>query len=428
MNKGVMPGLEELYVISCPEFTTLPNGWESDLPDLKQVGLMNASSKIMQQLCAVADVDYQPTIQAAKASRIEVDDSKLFVGKIYNKFTLEDAPILELPCELVNLFNLRYLNLTRTKVKELPKYIGKLSNLQSLIAKETQIKELPPGIVKLKNLRHLVAFCYNDNIVEFEILGSGIRVPSNICSLEQLQVLSTVEARGNLIKQLSRMTQLTSLTIVMVKEADYENLCISIGNMRFLRSLGVMSCNKDEALNMDALEVAPPLLEKLFLAGRLEKIPHWFNSLHSLTFLCLHWSRLRDDFLPHIQALPNLRQLTLINAYDGERLCFLEGFQKLTSLGIAGCQLEEIVMNKGVMPGLEELYVGSCPEFMTLPHGWESDLPALKQVSLANVSGKIMQGFCAAANRGYQPTIQIVEASRIEVEDSKFVWHYKFSS
>ncbi|OMO61955.1 Disease resistance protein [Corchorus olitorius] len=217
--------------------------------------------------------------------------------KLLRVLDLEDTPILELPPELVYLFNLRYLNLTRTKVKELPESIWKLFNLQSLIAKETQIKELPQGIVKLKNLRHLIARAKIVSIIEFEI-GSGIRVPSNICSLESLQVLSTVEARGNLIKQLSRMTQLTSLSIAKVKE--------------------------------------------------------------------------------------------------------------------------------GVMPGLEELYVTSCPEFMTLPHGWESELPDLKELYLRKVSSKIMQQFCAAADVDYESTIQATEASRVEVEESKLEWHYKF--
>ncbi|OMO58719.1 Disease resistance protein [Corchorus olitorius] len=346
--------------------------------------------------------------------------------KLLNVLDLEDTPIDELPGELVNLFNLRYLNLTRTKVKELPKSIGKLFNLQSLIAEETQIKELPPGIVKLKNLRHLIAYRYSVDYLEFEY-ALGISVPSNICSLERLQLLSIVEASDNLIKQLSRMTQLKSFHILKVREADEENLCASIGNMRLLRYLMVMSCNEDEILKMDALEVAPPLLEKLLLAGKLGKVPRWFNSLHSLTYLYLHWSRLREDFLPHIQALPNLGTLKLINAYEGERLCFLEGFQKLKILMIWKFpHLKEIVINQGMMPGLEKLDIRNCQEFMTLLHGWESELPDLKGVYLEDVSSKIMQQFCAAANVDYQPTIQATEASIVEVEESKFEWHYKF--
>ncbi|KAL4353843.1 hypothetical protein GQ457_06G000940 [Hibiscus cannabinus] len=125
--------------------------------------------------------------------------------KLMRVLDLEDIPINELPDELVNLFNLRYLNLSRTLVKELPRSIGKLYNLQSLVMKETQIKELPAGILKLKNLRHLIAYCYNVNIMELDIFV-GIIVPSNICFLSNLLVLMVVEARGDFIKQLSKMT------------------------------------------------------------------------------------------------------------------------------------------------------------------------------------------------------------------------------
>ncbi|XVF42774.1 hypothetical protein PTKIN_Ptkin01aG0391700 [Pterospermum kingtungense] len=313
--------------------------------------------------------------------------------KLLRVLDVEDMPIKELPAELVNLFNLRYLNLTGTLVKELPKSIGKLYNLQYLIMRETPIKELPPGIVKLKNLRYLLAYQSSVNPLEFDYVY-GIVVPSNICSLKSLQVLSFVEARGSFIKEVGRMTQLTSLSLYNVKEADEKDLCLSIGNLSLLRFLAVMSSNKGEKRKMDALVSAPPRLEKLTLAGELEKVPHWVNSLHSLTYLSLLWSRLRDDFLPHIQALPNLGRFALVNAYEGERLSFLEGFQKLKILQIWKCpRLKEIVMNKGVMPCLQELEIVECQELVTLPHGWES-LPDLKQVSLRDVSRGIIEEIC----------------------------------
>ncbi|KAL4353157.1 hypothetical protein GQ457_06G000290 [Hibiscus cannabinus] len=292
--------------------------------------------------------------------------------KLMRVLDLEDTPINELPDELGNLFNLRYLNLSRTLVKGLPNSISKLYNLRSLVMKWTQIKELPAGILRLKNLRHLIAYRYGVNVMEFDIFV-GIVVPSNICLLSNLHLLVAVEARGNLIKQISKMTQLRKLGLANVKETDEKSLCLAIAKMIHLRSLGVKSCNEDEQLKMDALESAPPSLEKLVLAGKLEKVPHWFNSLDSLTVLWLHWSRLRHDFLPHIQGLPNIGELTLVNAYEGERLDFIEGFQKLKLLRIKGCpRLKEIVINKGVMPGLQELNIDQCQECTTLPHGWES--------------------------------------------------------
>ncbi|KAK9001648.1 hypothetical protein V6N11_083427 [Hibiscus sabdariffa] len=310
--------------------------------------------------------------------------------KLISVLDLEDTPINELPYELVNLFNLRYLNLTRTQVKELPKSIGRLYNLQFLILKETQIKELSAGIVQLKNLRYLVSYRFNVNRGVFDF-GFGVVVPSNICLLTNLQVLAAVEARGDFIKQLSKMTQLTRLNIANFKETDEKNLCFAVAKMIYLRYLLVKSCNQDEKVKMDALESAPPVLEKLWLAGKLDKVPHWFNSLDKLTFLCLHWSRLSDDFLPHIQALPNLGHFDMLNAYEGDRLDFLEGFQKLKIIRIRACpRLKEIVINDGVMPGLHELTITDCHEFATLPQGWES-LPDLNQVALYNLSPGLIE-------------------------------------
>ncbi|KAK8491565.1 hypothetical protein V6N11_063059 [Hibiscus sabdariffa] len=338
--------------------------------------------------------------------------------KLMRVLQLEDTPINELPDELGNLFNLRYLNLSRTLVKGLPNSISKLYNLQSLVMKWTQIKELPAGVLRLKNLRHLIAYRYGVNVMEFDIFV-GIVVPSNICLLSNLHLLAAVEARGNFIKQISKMTQLRKLGLANVKETDEKSLCLAIAKMIHLRSLGVKSCNEDEQLKMDALESAPPSLEKLLLAGKLEKVPHWFNSLDSLTVLWLHWSRLRHDFLPHIQGLPNIGELTLVNAYEGEQLDFLEGFQKLKLLRIKGCpRLKEIVINKGVMPGLQELNIDQCQECTTLPHGWES-LPDLKRVYLSGVSPVLIQKICRSKGMDRQ-TITSVLLSRQEGSEVKF--------
>ena len=85
---------------------------------------------------------------------------------------------------------------------------------------------------------------------------------------------------------------------------------------------------------MDAFSSPSPNLQKFALTRKLEKVPQWFHSLQSLTFLLLHWSRLEEDLLPHIVALPHLGRLILTNAYVGKQLCFSTGFLKLTSLRI----------------------------------------------------------------------------------------------
>ena len=57
--------------------------------------------------------------------------------KMLRVLDLANAEIVELPNEVVNLFNLRYLNLKGTSVKELPKSISRLLNLQSLDISDT---------------------------------------------------------------------------------------------------------------------------------------------------------------------------------------------------------------------------------------------------------------------------------------------------
>lgn len=348
--------------------------------------------------------------------------------KFLTVLDLQDAPINQLPSEMVNLFNLRYLNLTRTHVKKLPESIGELCNLQSLFLKETQIEELPTGIVKLKKLRHLIVYRFNVRGTDYDRWVS-MRLPSDIFLVKNLQVLTFAEAGDAFIKNLSKMTQLKRLCFANVKEANEKDLCFSLEKTSLLRYLMVMSCNEKERLKMDELVKAPPRLEKLVLAGKLEKMPHWFNSLQNLTCLRLHWSRLREDFLAHIQALPNLGRITLVNAYEGERLWFRAGFQKLKILRIQKFpELKEIVINKGVMPGLQELNIRECQNFVKLPHGWES-LPDLEKVCLRDVSIELVEKICGTGTAASmdKPAIRAILFSRVEDEDDQsiFKWVYR---
>ncbi|XP_065624213.1 disease resistance protein RPM1-like [Quercus suber] len=321
-------------------------------------------------------------------------------SKLLRALDLEDAPIKELPAEVFKLFNLRYLNLKGTLLKKLPNSIGQLLNLQTLDIVDTQIEALPRGIGKLQNLQSLRMFRYTGNWNDFRYLtGMQLQTPS-IAGLKNLQIVTSIEANHDLIRQSRSLTQLTTFGITNVKEVDETDLCISIQNMRLLRSLSIMVTNEEESLRMNALSSLPLRLQKLYLAGKLEKVPQWFCSLQSLTYLRLHWPRLGEDLLPHIADLPYLRQLVLNNAYVGKQLCFSTGFLKLTSLGIFNFpQLNEIIIEKGVMPNMKYLYFDSCKELKTVPMGIEY-LENLQELYLQSVSmelgmatGRVRAGF-----------------------------------
>ncbi|KAM3729389.1 hypothetical protein ACB098_12G007800 [Castanea mollissima] len=305
-------------------------------------------------------------------------------SKMLRVLDLEDAPIDELPDEVFKLFNLRYLNLRRTLLKKLPNSIGRLLNLQTLDIRDTQIEALPHGIGKLQNLRHLIMYCYTGNWKDFGFF-IGMQAPSNIARLKNLQVVCSIDANDDLLRQIQSMTQLTTFGISNVKASNETDLCISIQNMTHLRGLYIKVTNEEETLRMDALLRPPSNLQKLVLCGKLEKVPQWFHSLQNLTKLYLHWSRLEEDLLPHIAALPHLGHLSFNNAYVGKQLCFSTGFLKLSSLGIHNFpQLNEIIIEKGVMPNLKSLVINSCMQLNTVPKGIEY-LQNLQQLLLESL-------------------------------------------
>ncbi|KAM1120620.1 disease resistance protein RPM1-like [Malus sylvestris] len=311
--------------------------------------------------------------------------------KLLRVLDLKYLPLAQLPDDIVKCFNLRYLNLRSTKVKELPKDIGNLHNLETLNIKNSMIRSLPVGMVKLKNLRHLVMYHYPAyDVKSFNWLDST-QARFDISKLESLQVLDGIEAGGELIKQLRHMTQLTRLSVSNVRGVDENDLCKSIESMRLLQFLGVKTSNEDEVLRLDALATPPPLLKTLILTGKLEKVPHWFHSLDSVMHLSLHWSRLKEDFLPYIQTLPNLNKLVLHNAHVGNQLIFQTGFQKLTELSLGNFpELNTIIIENGVMPSLRTLRIGECMELKQLPDGIEH-LTCLQELNFIDVPSELIE-------------------------------------
>ncbi|KAM1128904.1 hypothetical protein ACFX13_039500 [Malus domestica] len=310
--------------------------------------------------------------------------------KLLRVLDLEDAPIDRFPDELVYLFNLRYLNLKGTLIEELPESIGRLRNLQNLNIRDSKIKALPKAISKLVNLRHLTMYRYTNYHYGFMYV-IGIKPASDLSNLQKLQVLQSVESEGKIIKVIRNMTQLTSLGITNVKASDEMDLCDSLQKLELLHYLFLMASDEEEFLRVNALRSPPPDLQKVYLAGKLEKVPLWFGSLYNLTRMQLYWSRLEEDLLPHIQALPNLERLELVNAYVGEKLCFSRGFIKLKRLDLRNLPLlNSIAIEKGAMPNLQVLDIWECMELKTLPEGIEL-LANVERLILGHVPRQLIE-------------------------------------
>uniref|UniRef100_A0A5B6Z2J5 Putative disease resistance protein RPM1-like n=1 Tax=Davidia involucrata TaxID=16924 RepID=A0A5B6Z2J5_DAVIN len=311
--------------------------------------------------------------------------------RLIRALDLKDAPIDNLPTSFGKLFNLRYLSLRGTRIKELPKSFGKLRNLQTLDLKRTQVKALPHGIVKLENLRHLITCRAAENEEFTHVIG--MQVPADVWKLNNLQVLSCVEANSDVVKAIGRLTQIKKIYLTNVREEDEVALCASIEKLKLLGGLLVMVTDEEETLRMDALSSPPSSLRKLALIGRMKNVPPWFCKLQGIARLHLHWSRLTEDPIPHISVLPKLKHLTLVNAYDNGKvqLCFNEGFPELQQLSLLLLpELEEIIIAKGVMPRLIRLNLQICAKLKAVPRGIEH-LTNLQELDLKEVSEELIK-------------------------------------
>ncbi|KFK38160.1 hypothetical protein AALP_AA3G076700 [Arabis alpina] len=303
---------------------------------------------------------------------------------------LEDSAITKLPDCLVTLFNLKYLNLSKTRVKKLPRNFHRLINLETLNTKHSKIEELPPGMSKLRKLRYLITFRCNYGHDSNWNYVLGTKVSPNIYLLKDLQVMDCFNAEAELIKKLGNMTQLTRISLVMVRREHGSDLCKSLNKIKRLRFLSLTSIDEEEPLEIGEL-IATASIEKLFLAGKLETVPSWFNNLESLTYLGLRGSRLQENAICYIQALPKLVWLSFYNAYMGPVLCFAQGFENLKILDIVQMKhLTEIVIEDGAMFELQKLHVRDCRGLKTVPKGIET-LVNIQELHLSHVSDELVE-------------------------------------
>ncbi|GMP78499.1 hypothetical protein CsSME_00034415 [Camellia sinensis var. sinensis] len=293
--------------------------------------------------------------------------------KLLKVLDLQDAPLDQLDEEVGNLFLLRYLSMRRTRVGIIPKSIGKLHNLETLDLKWSNVRELPFDISRLRKLQHLLACSVN---YEFEgpvDVIVGVKIRGGIGGLEELQSLRHVEPNHGLIKELEELRQLRKLGITKLEREHGRALCAAIEKMKYLKRLRVWASSNDEILDLQYISSSPPhYLQRLYLAGRLEKLPDWIPKLQNLVGLSLVGSGLtKNDPLKALQVLPSLVRLVLWDAYDGEQLYFEVGrFQKLEQLTLAGFKgLNSVIIEEGALPLLEDLTIEPSPQLKEVPSG-----------------------------------------------------------
>ncbi|CDP21445.1 unnamed protein product [Coffea canephora] len=321
--------------------------------------------------------------------------SKFLCGgpKFLKVLNLASAELDSIPKEVFKLFHLEYLDLSGTRVKVIPKSIGQLQNLEFLILAETTIMELPVEILKLRKLRTLTVGREGDYSNNFALWG--FKSPDGIGKLTSLESLSCIEVdNGKIVREIGKLVQLRQLSITKLRREDGKELVSSLSRLTNLRELYICSIKEEETLDLQH-SVSPrlALLTTLSLSGRLERVPEWLISLQSLRMLALHNSELSEDenAIDCLGHLPNLADLTLYRAYEGETLCFKAGgFRKLRQLGLVQLKrLKWVRVEEESMSSLQEFVIIGCKLMESLPLGLQN-LTKLKGLGLADMSDELI--------------------------------------
>nr|GLL40877.1 disease resistance protein RPM1-like [Ipomoea trifida] len=298
--------------------------------------------------------------------------------KMVRVLDLRGVPLEIFPKEILKLLHLRYLSLRSTRIKMIPKSIKNLQNLEILDLKQTLVTELPVEILKLQFIRQLLVYYHGQysypSFEPFEHLH-GFKAPVGIGGLSRLQKLSFVELNhgSGIIREIGMMTDLRRLSITKLRREDSETLCSSIEKLQKLRSLSIRSLEGCEILDLSFMSSPPRFLQRLYLKGCLQKVPHWVQTLQGLVKVYFQWSQLMENPLEYLQDLPNLVHIEFLRCYVGETLCFKAGkFEKLRLLDLDRLEgLRSVTMEVGAVPLLEKLVIRRCNSLERVPAGIE---------------------------------------------------------
>jgi internalin A len=228
--------------------------------------------------------------------------------------------LTEFPDVVLQLTNLKILNLRKNQITKIPEEIRQLSNLTGLNLNENQITKIPEEIRQLFNLTRLEltnnritqipeAICQLSNLTHLYLLGNQItQIPEAICQLSNLTHLYLL---GNQITQIPEaICQLSNLTHL---DLSYNQITVI----------------------PEALSQVFNLIRLVLFDNQITKIPEAIGQLSQLTILSL-WNN-RISVIPDALAqLSNLKQLDLRNNQIEKIPECLETLSKLEILDLRG--------------------------------------------------------------------------------------------
>ncbi|CAN6176927.1 unnamed protein product [Urochloa humidicola] len=334
--------------------------------------------------------------------------------------------IEQVPGVVTELYNLRYLDVSYTKVKQISPSFRKLVHLQVLDLRFSYVKELPLEITMLTNLRHLHVCVVHDLQERSLNCFSATKITGNICGLKNLQSLYTVSTNKDLVLQLGSLTMMRSLAVMKVRQSYIAELWNSLTKMPNLSRLLLFTSDMDEILNLKMLRPLPDL-KLLWLAGKLDggTVPSLFSKFEKLTQLKMDWTGLKKDPISSFSHMSTLVVLGLRGAYGGEHLSFCAGwFPKLKSLQLADMEhLSCILIEDGTMIVLHHLELIGLRNIRAVPKGIKY-VRTLRQMFLTDMPMELVESLRGSASHIVQhvPNIHIFDSSDSEAVNNFIFW------
>ncbi|CAM0942701.1 unnamed protein product [Alopecurus aequalis] len=306
---------------------------------------------------------------------------------------------------IVNLSQLRYLNLRRTKIEKLPGQIGRLGCLVMLDLRGTYVRELPPSIVNLGNLSHLFVEMY-------------VTFPDGIAKMQALETLEEVMGSNHTVDFLSGLGQLPNLRKLIFRGFDGDpeskgtKVVLEEGNKAIISSLSKLGSQNLRSLTIwfGSSLLQQPLclvsLQKLIThLSPVRQVPKWVSGLRNLQQLSLEVEGVKQDDLCILGALPSLVVLHLNEAATQStevlRISGEVGFRFLKIFRYsANFQKGDLMFVEGAMPRLQKLEFFRLYAFETMsPDLGIGNLPSLIAVR-CDVYGYV--GTCRAVKEALE--------------------------
>jgi Leucine-rich repeat (LRR) protein len=318
-----------------------------------------AEEKLTQLDLSVLDLEELPP-EIGKCTQLET----LLLG---GKFDDEEEELLgnkltEFPDAVLQLTNLKILDLSCNQITAIPDAIGQLSNLTQLHLSFNQITSIPKAIGQLSNLTQL--YLSSNEITSIpEDLGQlshltrldlqRNQITSIPKAIGQLSNLTQLDLTGNQITSIPEaLGQLSNLTKLYLMSNQITAIPEAIGQLSNLTSLFLM-INQITAIP-EALGQLSNLTSLFLGSNEITSIPDAIGQLSNLRGLDL----MRNQITSIPEAIGQLSNLTLLSLGDNQITSIPEAIEQLsnlTELSFSGNQITAIPDALGQLSNLTSL-------------------------------------------------------------------------